>query len=117
LAPAPSPQAGLFPTEGTKRDFWLLWLGIGVMATLTAFEFSAFLSQFCGSFFIIRWFLLNVEHSTLLWDFFLWVIELFFREIQSRGAHKVPENSPAILAIGPHNNQFVDPIIVVGTTQ
>jgi hypothetical protein len=40
MAPAPSPTQGLFPTEKVKKDFWLLWLGVGIIATLNSLKVS-----------------------------------------------------------------------------
>ncbi|KAI8063930.1 hypothetical protein BC940DRAFT_327244 [Gongronella butleri] len=39
--------------------------------------------------------------------------DIFFREIRSRGSHKVPLTGPVIFVAAPHNNQFVDPLIVM----
>jgi hypothetical protein len=38
---------------------------------------------------------------------------MFFREIGSRGAHKIPQGQAVILACAPHANQFLDGIVVV----
>ena len=35
---------------------------------------------------------------------------IFFREIRSTGASQVPEKDPVIFIVGPHANQFVDPV-------
>ncbi|CAG8817469.1 11513_t:CDS:10, partial [Gigaspora margarita] len=37
----------------------------------------------------------------------------FFREIKSRGSHKIPEEGPLIFVAAPHANQFVDPLILM----
>ncbi|KAK4053779.1 Glycerol-3-phosphate/dihydroxyacetone phosphate acyltransferase [Microbotryomycetes sp. JL201] len=43
------------------------------------------------------------------------VITLFFREIRSRGAWKVPKNDEGavIFVVGPHHNQFLDPLLLM----
>lgn len=38
---------------------------------------------------------------------------LFFRAIQVRGSYRIPRAGPVIFVAGPHNNQFVDPMIVM----
>ncbi|KAG9068741.1 hypothetical protein KI688_011024 [Linnemannia hyalina] len=45
--------------------------------------------------------------------FFTILLDIFFREIQTRGAHKVPKQGPVIFVAGPHANQFVDPIVLM----
>ncbi|GAA6027037.1 hypothetical protein JCM8097_006059 [Rhodosporidiobolus ruineniae] len=57
--------------------------------------------------------------SNLLYDIVaaMWriVINLFFREIRSRGAWKIPRQSegPVIFVVGPHHNQFLDPLLIM----
>ncbi|KAI9313494.1 hypothetical protein BX666DRAFT_1864136 [Dichotomocladium elegans] len=41
------------------------------------------------------------------------MLEVFFREIRPRGAHKIPMTGPVIFVAAPHANQFVDPLIVM----
>lgn len=43
------------------------------------------------------------------------VITLFFREIRSRGAWKIPRaaEGPVIFVVGPHHNQFLDPLLLM----
>ena len=36
------------------------------------------------------------------------ISHLFFREIQTTGAHLVPVSDPCIFIVGPHANQFID---------
>ncbi|KAF0383963.1 bifunctional glycerol-3-phosphate/glycerone-phosphate O-acyltransferase SCT1 [Gigaspora margarita] len=45
--------------------------------------------------------------------FFGFVLDTFFREIKSRGSHKIPEEGPLIFVAAPHANQFVDPLILM----
>ncbi|KAG9125681.1 hypothetical protein FRC07_006651 [Ceratobasidium sp. 392] len=45
--------------------------------------------------------------------FFLRIIaNIFFREIRPRGAWNIPRDGPVILVAAPHNNQFLDPILL-----
>lgn len=44
--------------------------------------------------------------------FFSFVFYVFFREIQVRGAYKVPPDGPVIFVAAPHANQFVDPTLI-----
>lgn len=37
---------------------------------------------------------------------------VFFREIQSRNVHRLPTKDPIIFVCAPHNNQFLDPLVV-----
>ena len=46
----------------------------------------------------------------------LGVLHLFFREVGTRGRHKLPSRGPILLACAPHINQFVDPITVLSIT-
>ncbi|GAA5989366.1 hypothetical protein JCM10908_001279 [Rhodotorula pacifica] len=43
------------------------------------------------------------------------VIDIFFREIRSRGAWKIPrQNEGAVIfVVGPHHNQFLDPLLLM----
>ncbi|KAF8983662.1 hypothetical protein BGZ46_009802 [Entomortierella lignicola] len=45
--------------------------------------------------------------------FFTILLDIFFREIRPRGAHKIPKKGPVIFVAAPHANQFVDPIILM----
>ncbi|GAA5987840.1 hypothetical protein JCM5350_003167 [Sporobolomyces pararoseus] len=57
--------------------------------------------------------------SNILYDIVaaLWrgVINIFFREIRSRGAWKIPRRSEGatIFVVGPHHNQFLDPLLLM----
>ncbi|KAI9105859.1 hypothetical protein DFS34DRAFT_601190 [Phlyctochytrium arcticum] len=37
----------------------------------------------------------------------------FFREVKTRGSHKVPASGPVIFCVAPHANQFVDPLMLI----
>lgn len=41
-------------------------------------------------------------------------VRYFFREIVYSGAGRIPTDKPTILVCGPHANQFLDPLIVLG---
>ncbi|KAF8605243.1 glycerol-3-phosphate O-acyltransferase [Ceratobasidium sp. AG-I] len=46
--------------------------------------------------------------------FFLRIIaNIFFREIRPRGAWNIPKDGPVIFVAAPHNNQFLDPVLLV----
>ncbi|KAJ3101157.1 hypothetical protein HDU97_001623 [Phlyctochytrium planicorne] len=40
-------------------------------------------------------------------------LDVFFREVGQRGAHKIPESGPVIFVCAPHANQFVDPLVLI----
>jgi glycerol-3-phosphate O-acyltransferase/dihydroxyacetone phosphate acyltransferase len=48
--------------------------------------------------------------------FFNIVINIFFRDVQTRGQHYVPKTGPVIFVAAPHANQFVDPILLITKT-
>ncbi|KAJ3413695.1 hypothetical protein HDV05_007683 [Chytridiales sp. JEL 0842] len=41
------------------------------------------------------------------------VLEIFFREIITRGSHVIPQTGPVIFVCAPHANQFIDPILLI----
>ncbi|CAG8537386.1 2140_t:CDS:10 [Funneliformis mosseae] len=49
--------------------------------------------------------------------FFSVVLDNFFREIKSRGSHKIPMEGPVIFVAAPHANQFVDPLNLMMNTK
>ncbi|KEI36683.1 uncharacterized protein L969DRAFT_54675, partial [Mixia osmundae IAM 14324] len=55
--------------------------------------------------------------SNLVYDLlvliFKWIINLFFREIRPRGAHKIPQDGGIIFVGAPHHNQFLDPLLLL----
>ncbi|KAL1916529.1 uncharacterized protein VTP21DRAFT_5720 [Calcarisporiella thermophila] len=57
------------------------------------------------------------EKRSLSYDLFVWffniLLDIFFREIQPRGAHKIPLEGPVIFVAAPHANQFVDPLVLM----
>src|ERR1700710_2268908 len=54
-----------------------------------------------------------------IYDLGLWIftlcLDIFFRQIYPRGAWKVPKNGPLIIVAGPHNNPFVDFLVLMRT--
>ncbi|KAI8059322.1 hypothetical protein BC940DRAFT_313871 [Gongronella butleri] len=54
----------------------------------------------------------RITYAIALW-FFNILAGLFFREIRSRGSHRIPMDKVVIFVVGPHSNQFVDPIMVM----
>ncbi|CAD7936559.1 unnamed protein product [Amoebophrya sp. A25] len=111
VAPAPSPTGGLFPSEASHTGFWLLWLGMGLSSTLQSFGAGVFLSQGAGSACVALWIFRNVDITQIVVELCQFIIGIFFRDFQSRGAHKIPQGA-CILCIAPHNNQFLDPVVV-----
>lgn len=55
--------------------------------------------------------------SPIIYDFGLWVfslcLDIFFRQLDSRGAWRVPKHGPVLIVAGPHNNQFVDSLVLM----
>ncbi|KAJ3225701.1 hypothetical protein HDU78_010576 [Chytriomyces hyalinus] len=41
------------------------------------------------------------------------VLRTFFREVKARGAYKIPQRGPVLFVVGPHANQFIDPMVLV----
>jgi glycerol-3-phosphate O-acyltransferase/dihydroxyacetone phosphate acyltransferase len=48
--------------------------------------------------------------------FFNIIINIFFRDVQTRGQHYIPKKGPVIFVAAPHANQFVDPILLITKT-
>mmetsp|Transcript_14897 Transcript_14897/g.48607 ORF Transcript_14897/g.48607 Transcript_14897/m.48607 type:complete len:699 (+) Transcript_14897:83-2179(+) len=95
---------------------WLLWTAVGSTATLSAYGWPALLSTFSGALFCLCWIVLNVSTRALVLNILGGCCDVFFRQIIVVGAHKLNESkAPLLLAIAPHANQFIDPIIVLKT--
>ncbi|KAG2225551.1 hypothetical protein INT45_013662 [Circinella minor] len=58
-----------------------------------------------------KW-LYNFTYDLALWIFNL-MLDIFFREVRPRGAHRVPKEGAVIFVVAPHANQFVDPLILM----
>ncbi|KAJ3786616.1 glycerol-3-phosphate O-acyltransferase [Lentinula aff. detonsa] len=52
---------------------------------------------------------LSYEASILFWKL---IVNIFFREIRPRGAFNIPGKGPVIFVAAPHNNQFLDPLLL-----
>ena len=52
-----------------------------------------------------------------IYDLCLWLftlgVDIFFREVTSRGAWRIPQHGPVIIVAAPHANQFVDSILLM----
>ncbi|RUO96848.1 hypothetical protein BC936DRAFT_141362, partial [Jimgerdemannia flammicorona] len=50
-----------------------------------------------------------MTHNNFVYDVFGWmcnvVLDIFFREIRRRGAHRIPVEGPVIFVAAPHSNQ------------
>ncbi|KAG7092430.1 hypothetical protein E1B28_008786 [Marasmius oreades] len=57
-----------------------------------------------------------VNSSHLAYDasivFWRLIVNIFFREVRPRGAFNIPRDGPIILVAAPHNNQFLDPLLL-----
>ncbi|CAO3634555.1 unnamed protein product [Mucor hiemalis] len=54
----------------------------------------------------------RLTYDVALWLFNL-MLDIFFREVRPRGAHKIPKEGPVIFVVAPHANQFVDPLVLM----
>ncbi|KAF8921337.1 glycerol-3-phosphate O-acyltransferase [Mucidula mucida] len=52
---------------------------------------------------------LSYDVAMLFWRI---VTQIFFREVRPRGAFNIPRMGPAIFVGAPHNNQFLDPLLL-----
>jgi len=76
---------------------------------------------------LLIWCLLIVYFITSNWSnlslqfcvrlFLSAIVKLFFREVHFHGQQKIPIRGPLIFVCAPHNNQFIDPILVMQLTQ
>ena len=46
----------------------------------------------------------KITYDVALWLFNI-MIDIFFREVRPRGAHKIPKKGPVIFVVAPHANQ------------
>ncbi|BFZ54820.1 Glycerol-3-phosphate/dihydroxyacetone phosphate acyltransferase [Savitreella phatthalungensis] len=51
-------------------------------------------------------------YDLVLWSLSL-LVDIFFREVRTRGSYKVPRRNPIIFVAAPHANQFVDPLLLM----
>ncbi|KAJ7582744.1 glycerol-3-phosphate O-acyltransferase [Mycena floridula] len=52
---------------------------------------------------------LTYDAAMLFWRI---ITQIFFREIRPRGAFNIPKDGPVIFVGAPHNNQFLDPLLL-----
>lgn len=55
---------------------------------------------------------LDIGYDTALWIFNI-MLEVFFREIRPRGAHKIPKSGPVIFVAAPHANQVKESLLSI----
>ncbi|KAG4303795.1 hypothetical protein PORY_002793 [Pneumocystis oryctolagi] len=59
--------------------------------------------------------------SNFTYDIILWMmtvlIDLFFREVRTRGSFRIPKKGALIFVAAPHANQFVDPLLLMRQVQ
>ncbi|EON99845.1 putative glycerol-3-phosphate o-acyltransferase 1 protein [Phaeoacremonium minimum UCRPA7] len=56
----------------------------------------------------------NWKYDSVLWVMSIFA-DLFFREVHPRGSWKVPRHGPVLFVAAPHNNQFVDALVLQKT--
>ncbi|KAF8959055.1 glycerol-3-phosphate O-acyltransferase [Flammula alnicola] len=59
---------------------------------------------------------MSPSEKTLTYDaailFWRTITQIFFREVRPRGAYHIPKHGPVIFVGAPHNNQFLDPLLL-----
>jgi glycerol-3-phosphate O-acyltransferase/dihydroxyacetone phosphate acyltransferase len=57
-----------------------------------------------------------LEAKYIVYDLFNYflnnTVDIFFRQIQPRGSHLIPQDGPVFFVGAPHANQFVDPLVL-----
>ncbi|KAJ7155997.1 glycerol-3-phosphate O-acyltransferase [Mycena crocata] len=53
----------------------------------------------------------NISYDAVML-FWRTVTQIFFREVRPRGAFNIPRDGPVIFVGAPHNNQFLDPLLL-----
>jgi 1-acyl-sn-glycerol-3-phosphate acyltransferase len=99
-----------------KAGIWLLWVGFGLGATLSAAGFSWLISQLVSVTFYAIWCANNLDGKVMLRSFLFSILEIFFRNVDVAGSARIPDTGPVLFACGPHNNQFVDGIVMLRAT-
>ena len=103
-------------TRPRMRHAWLLWGAMGTTATMNAYAYPALVSTLCGSLVCLAWILFNVSARMLIINFLSGCVDLYFRQVACVGAHKLnASDGPLLVAIAPHSNQFIDPMIILKT--
>ncbi len=92
---------------------WLLWLSIWIDVFILSLGFHWFFSKAVAIVPFFFWLVDAVELKKVVKTFLLWITELFFKNFDVGGAHNIPLTGPVIFACGPHNNQFIDGVVVL----
>ncbi|KTW25978.1 hypothetical protein T552_03252 [Pneumocystis carinii B80] len=62
-----------------------------------------------------------MEFTNFTYDIILWMmtalLDLFFREVKTRGSFRIPKRGGLIFVVAPHANQFVDPLLLMRQVQ
>lgn len=91
---------------------WLLWVGIGLNASLASMGYPWIYGQSLQMIFFAAWGVFNIDISQVVRRSLYAVVEVFFKDFDVAGAAQVPDG-PAILACAPHSNQFLDGFCVM----
>ena len=95
---------------------WLLWAAAGTTCTMTAYGFQPVFATACGCMWTLLWICFNLSTRMLICNFLNGCVDVFFRQVAVAGAHKLNfSDEPLLLAIAPHANQFIDPMIILKT--
>lgn len=97
--------------------FWLLWVGIGINASLSSMGYHWVYGQSISLVFFAIWGVHNVDASQVVLRTLFAVLEIFFKDFDVAGLAKLPTEGPVILACAPHNSQFVDGLCVLKALQ
>lgn len=60
--------------------------------------------------------LTNFTYDIILWMMTV-LLDLFFREVRTRGSFRIPKKGALIFVAAPHANQFVDPVLLMRQVQ
>ena len=98
-------------------DLLLFPTGLFLVLSLSYFDVP-YLPLFFLCFLVLTLYQLrfSLSLSSLCRSVLLGCLHLFFREVGTRGRHKLPSDGPVLLACAPHANQFIDPITVMSIT-
>lgn len=118
-ARSPGPERGLFPSEGQVSSpiglIGTLWGMGGCLATLTALGVdvsNTHVAMLTLSLIVVT-VIFKFDLKKIVCGAMISIADIFFKEIGCYGLCNVPQNGPVLFAIGPHNNQFVDPVMVM----
>ena len=92
---------------------WLLWLSIWIDVFILSLGFHWFFSKAVAIIPFGFWLVDAIELKKVVRTLLLWITELFFKNFDVGGAHNIPLEGPVIFACGPHNNQFIDGVVVL----